>query len=77
MLQFGNIGWFHIGCCGPRELRQRELPLRCRKADTARLLVEVAEMLVDCGIGLIAFDGLAQILFGEFVLAELEVDSAQ
>ena len=62
---------------GPGVLSQRKLPLRGGQANAAGLLVKIAEMLVHRGVGLVAFNGLAQILFGQFVLAHLEVGPAE
>ena len=58
-------------------LGEGKLPLRRSKANASGLLVEIAEVVVDGGIGLIALHGLAQVFFGQFILAQLEVGPAE
>jgi hypothetical protein len=53
-------------------LGKRKLPLRGGQADAAGLLVEVAQVVVDGGVGLVALDGLAQVLLGQLVLPSLK-----
>ncbi len=43
----------------------------------AGLLVDLAEMIVDRGVGVAALVRLAQVLFGQRILTRLEVDPAQ
>ena len=45
--------------------------------ELAGLLVDLAEVVVDGGVGVDALVGLAEVLFGEGVLAGLEVDPAE
>ncbi len=64
MLQFGHVGWFDVYCWRFGVLRERELPLCGGLADAAGFFVEVTQVLVDGGVGPVAFDGTAEIFFG-------------
>ena len=77
VLHLGDVGW--IGVCGQRAsvLGHGPLPLGYGQLQFAGLLVDLAEMIVDGGVGVDALVGLAEVLFGQGVLARLEVDPAE
>ena len=60
-----------------RILRHRPLPLGDRHLQVARLLVDLSEMVVDRRVGVGPFVGLAEILFGQRILARLEVHPSE
>src|ERR1700735_144761 len=73
-LYLGDFGGLDVGGGGLGELGERDLPTRGGGSDAPGLLVEIAEMVVDGGVGGGALDGFAKVVFGGLVLAQLEVD---
>jgi len=61
-LDLGYVAGLNVGWRGLGRIRRGIAPLRGREADAVGFLIQVSQVLVDGGIGLIAFNGLAQII---------------
>ena len=77
LLNLGNFGGLDV--CGGRfcELIDRDFPLSRSKADASSLFVEIAEVVMNSGVGLAALNSLTEIGFSEFELTELEIGPSE
>src|ERR1700721_2981874 len=62
LLDLDDVPWIYVGSGGLAVFIEREFPLRGCEANASGFLVEVAEVVMDGGVGRVAIDGLASIL---------------